>query len=184
MNFFYKLAPHQLPFPTPPLKMRTNRRTSRQKSNIFEMLTQQQIGELREAFNLFDTNNDTFITRSDLDTILPSIGNPFSVSELDAMMEEAGNISFMSFLTMIGEKLSMTDDEKVLRKALYEFNVNGKVYVKMLKEWLMNEGDVMEESEVDLFLKGCVNEDGVVNVDEVVSIVKHGEVLLADMNSK
>lgn len=156
--------------------MRVNRRTQRQKSNIFEMLTQQQIFELREAFNLFDTNSDGQVTRQDLDTILPSIGSPFTPEELDAMMEEAGSLSFIAFLTMIGEKLSLTDDKNVLMKAFGEFKEGGVVKIDLIKHWLMNEGDKMTESEVDMFLKGFT-EDGKVNVEGIVSIIKHGEII-------
>lgn len=161
--------------------MRATRRTQRQKSNIFEMITQQQIYELREAFNLFDTNSDSFVTRQDLNTILPSIGNPLAKEELDLMLNDAENLNFMAFLTMIGEKLAMTDDEKVLIKAFSEFREGGKVKAELVRHWLMNEGDRMTEMEVDMFFKGMTTDDGEINVDALVSVIKHGEVITSSV---
>ncbi|KAM0674942.1 hypothetical protein GVAV_001281 [Gurleya vavrai] len=157
--------------------MQNRRRTHRQSSNIFEMLTKQQIVELREAFNLLDTNSDTLICRNDLETFNCSIGNPFTSDEISEMVCESMEINFMMFLTMIGEKLSLTDDERSISKAFNEFKENGVVSAKELKYWMMNEGDKMNEADVDRFLKDNVD-NGEVNVKKLVSIIKHGEIVV------
>ncbi|KAM0687261.1 hypothetical protein COBT_001500 [Conglomerata obtusa] len=155
------------------------RRTQRQNSNIFEMLTKQQIVELREAFNLLDTNSDTVICKNDLETFNNSIGNPFTVAEIDEMMGESGEMSFMIFLTMIGERLSVTDDERTLNKAFREFSECGRIDEKELRYWLMHEGDKMNVKDVDKFLKGCV-ENGEVDLKNIISLIKHGEIINKD----
>jgi myosin regulatory light chain 12 len=155
------------------------RRARRQNSNIFDMLSKNQIVELREAFNLMDINSDTFITRSDLETFLGSIGDPFTKEEIDEMMEEAGeNMTFMVFLTLIGEKLSYTDDEKTILKAFKQFDEGDERLIDetFLRKWLMEEGDKMSEQDVNLLLKDVVD-NGKVDYMKLTCIIKHGEVI-------
>ncbi|EJW03332.1 hypothetical protein EDEG_02340 [Edhazardia aedis USNM 41457] len=161
--------------------MRQARRRSRQKSNIFEMLTNEQIVELREGFNFLDTNNDTYICKEDLTNFTMSIGNPFTPAEIDEMMNEVGdtNFNFMSFLTLIGEKLSQTDDENVILNALKLFDTekSGFVSEAFLRKYLVSCGDKMTDSEVDLFFKGIVENDEI-DCKKLTSIIKHGEVII------
>lgn len=155
------------------------RRQKRQNSNIFHMLTKGQIVELREAFNFLDTNSDTLVDRADLDSFLASIGEPFSSEEVDEMMAEAGDsMTYMLFLTMIGERLSCTDPEKTILEALKEFDEDGDNTVDegMLRTWLTEKGDVMTSEDVDLLLRGCV-EDGRVCCRALASKMKYGEVV-------
>ncbi|EPR80039.1 Myosin regulatory light chain [Spraguea lophii 42_110] len=163
------------------------RRGARQSSNIFQMLTQQQIMELREAFNILDVNNDTIISKDDLHNFLSTIGNPFSDAEVDEMIEEFGDeISFISFITLIGEKLSALDDEKVIVGALKEFSGDLKnkelnstdfINMKTLKNYLMTKGDKLTEEETENFLKGSVQND-LVDIKRLTMLIKHGEILV------
>ncbi|KAG5859420.1 hypothetical protein KMI_07g12640 [Encephalitozoon hellem] len=155
------------------------RRQRRQSSNIFHMLTKNQIVELREAFNFMDVNSDTFVDRKDLESFLASIGSPFSNKEVTEMMDESGdNMTYMLFLTMIGERLSCTDSEKEIFNALKEFDDNGDGTIdeKMLRAWLMEKGDQMAGEDVDLLLKGCV-ENGRVDCKSLTTKIKYGEII-------
>ncbi|AFN82768.1 Ca2+-binding protein [Encephalitozoon romaleae SJ-2008] len=155
------------------------RRQRRQSSNIFHMLTKNQIVELREAFNFMDVNSDTFVDRGDLESFLASIGSPFSSEEISEMMAESGdNMTYMLFLTMIGERLSCTDPEKDIFNALKEFDDNGDGTIdeKVLRAWLMEKGDQMAGEDVDLLLKGCV-ENGRVDCKSLTTKIKYGEII-------
>lgn len=154
------------------------RKHRRQNSNIFHMLTKNQIVELREAFNFLDTNSDTLVDRGDLENFLASIGSPFNNEEVDEMMLEAGDsVTYMLFLTMIGERLSCTDPEKVIFNALKEFDEDGNNSIDedVLRTWLTEKGEKMTREDVDLLLKGCV-ENGKVNCRSLTNKIKHGEV--------
>lgn len=155
------------------------RRQKRQNSNIFHMLTKNQIVELREAFNFLDTNSDTFVDRADLDAFLASIGSPFSSEEVGEMMAEAGDsMNYMLFLTMIGERLSFTDAEKTISAALREFDESGDNTVdeQVLRKWLTEHGEKMAPEDVDLLLKGCI-ENGRVSCKSLTSKIKYGEII-------
>lgn len=141
------------------------------------MIREDQLNELRQAFNLFDSNSDTIISKQDLKTFLMSIGNPFTEEEVDQMFDEVhGDLTYMCFLTMVGERLSMTDDEKALKKAFGEFVENGKIMERDLRKWLTEKGDKMSNEEVDAFFKGCVD-NGEVLWGNLISIIKHGEII-------
>ena len=155
------------------------RRQRRQNSNIFHMLTKNQIVELREAFNFLYINSYTLVDRGDLESFLASIGSTFSDEEIGEMMAEGGDsMTYMLFLTMIGERLSCTDPEKDVFNALKEFDDNGDGTVdeKVLREWLIERGDRMAVEDVDLLLKGCV-ESGRVDCRSLTTKIKYGEVI-------
>jgi myosin regulatory light chain 12 len=155
------------------------RRQKRQNSNIFHMLGKNQIVELREAFNLLDNNSDSIVDKADLESFLGSIGSPFTEREIDEMMGEAcENMTFMLFLTMIGERLSCTDTEKAIAGALQVFDDRGDHFIDedVLRKWLTEEGDRMSHEDVDLLLRGCV-EDGRINCKSLTGKMKYGEIV-------
>lgn len=147
--------------------MKRNRRTN---SNIFEMLHKDQITQLKEAFNMIDTDSDTMISMSDLKTILDSIGNPFSEAEINEMISDS-QLSFIHFLSLIAEKISCFDDEKTVRNSLMQFAENGKIRIDELKKWLD-----FDEDELLRLTRGCL-ENGLVDLDRMAMVLKYGEVL-------
>ncbi|EOB12165.1 Myosin regulatory light polypeptide 9 [Nosema bombycis CQ1] len=154
------------------------RRTTRQNSNIFHMLGKNQIVELREAFNIIDTNGDGIIDKADLEDFLNSIGSPFTEEEINIMIDEMGpSISFMTFITMVGERLSSIDSEKQIRQALMEFDEkgDGKIEEQVLRKWLKGE-DGLTDKEIDILIKGC-EENGQVDCNLLTSKIKYGEII-------
>lgn len=148
------------------------RRTRRQNSNIFHMLGKNQIVKLRETFNILDTNSDGLITRDDLEAFVNSIGTPFTDEEMDEMMAETGeSFSFMTFITMVGERLSSTDSEQEISRALFEFQDE-----KELKKWLSEGENALSDNDIDILLKGCL-EDNKLNLKSLTSKMKYGEII-------
>ena len=64
-----------------------DRRQKRNSSNVFHMFHKDQMGEMRDAFSLFDTDGDGKVTFDDLNTFLESIGSPYSKDEIKEMMK-------------------------------------------------------------------------------------------------
>ncbi|KAK2988579.1 hypothetical protein RJ640_001513, partial [Escallonia rubra] len=75
-----------------------------------EHLTEEQIAEFKEAFNLFDKDGDGSITTKELGTVMRSLGqNPTEV-ELQDMINEVdadqnGTIDFPEFLNLMSRKM-------------------------------------------------------------------------------
>jgi calmodulin len=82
-----------------------------------DQLTEEQIGEFREAFSLFDKDGDGTITTKDLSTVMRSFGQNPSEAELQDMIGEVdadgnGTIVFPAFLTVMARKMKNTDSEQ------------------------------------------------------------------------
>lgn len=148
------------------------KRGERQRSNIYSCLTQGQMRELRQTFDILDTDKDGLLSKSDLTEFLDTMGSPYSEAEIDEMMEELGpNSPFLSFLTLITDNLSRIDETDVILKAFKDFSINGKIKESELREWL----DI-PDADFEILVKGCVTND-LVDFAKLTSIMKHGEVV-------
>lgn len=136
------------------------------------MLGKNQIVELRETFSMIDSNSDGMISKEDLIDFLNSIGNPFTLDEISNMMSEmGGSFSFMTFITMVSEKLCNTDTEADIRTALSKFEDE-----KELRKWLKDDENGINDTDIDILLRGCLT-NGKINVNKLTSKIKFGEIL-------
>lgn len=155
------------------------RRRTRQNSNVFRTLTKNQIVQLREAFNLLDTNSDTKLCVDDLTTFLESIGSPFSQDEIKEMIEELEPTpNFMILLTCIGEKLAEVSSEKELFDSLrlFDDNNDGLIENDLLRAWMTERGDRLSPKDYEYLVRGC-EEGDLINYKKLVSKIKHGEII-------
>lgn len=155
------------------------RRKTRQNSNIFHMLSKNQLVELREAFNLLDTDSDSRLTAEDLGLFLQSIGSPFSDQEIQEMVRELEpSPTYIVLLTLIGEKLSEIQSEKELIEAFRVFDEDNDGYIDndLLGSWMTGKGNAISREDYDYLVRGCV-EGGRVNYRRLSSKMKHGEVM-------
>ncbi|KCZ82489.1 hypothetical protein H312_00147 [Anncaliia algerae PRA339] len=152
------------------------RRRTRKDSNIFGMLTQTQISELREAYNMLDVSNDGKIDKHDLLKVSDTLGlDILTLKDIEEMIGDK-ELTYMNLLTMICDKLSNLDNISVLYKAFKDFDEYGNGYINesLIRKWLENEGDAMKKDEVDYLLKDCVKE-GMVDYRKLICIMKYGE---------
>ena len=94
-----------------------------------DQLTEEQTAEFKEAFALFDKDGDGTISTKELGTVMNSLGQKPTISELEAMIKEVdidgnGEIDFGEFLTMMAKKLKETDLEEDIREAFRVFDIN------------------------------------------------------------
>merc|ERR1712222_232143 len=92
------------------------------QDTMADQLTEEQIAEFKEAFSLFDKDGDGQITTKELGTVMRSLGQNPSESELQDMINEVdadnnGTIDFPEFLTMMARKMKDTDSEEEIREA-------------------------------------------------------------------
>lgn len=65
-------------------------------------LTSEQVGELKDAFNLFDKNGDGRITCQELGIVMRSLGQRPSEDELKEMVDEVDEDGDKNFLSTHG----------------------------------------------------------------------------------
>ena len=93
-------------------------------------MTEEQIAEYKEAFSVFDKNGDGAITREELGTVMRSLGQSPTETDLQDIINEVdadrdGTINFNEFLTMMGMKMEETNRVAELQEAFSLFDKDG-----------------------------------------------------------
>ncbi|ELU00395.1 hypothetical protein CAPTEDRAFT_170361 [Capitella teleta] len=139
-----------------------------------QRLSEEQIGEFREAFSLFDKNGDGKITTSELGTVMRSLGQNPTEAELQDMVNEVdsdgnGTIDFDEFLIMMAKKMKETDSEEELREAFRVFDKDGNGFISAaeLRHVMTNLGEKLTDDEVDEMIREAdLDGDGMVNYED------------------
>ncbi|XP_014224657.1 calmodulin-A-like isoform X2 [Trichogramma pretiosum] len=142
-------------------------------------LTEDQVAEFKEAFMLFDKDEDGTITMAELGVVMRSLGQRPSENELRDMVNEVdqdgnGTIEFNEFLQMMSKKMKGAEGEDELREAFRVFDKNndGLISSVELRHVMTNLGEKLSEEEVDDMIKEAdLDGDGMVNYEEFVTIL-------------
>ncbi|XP_018901252.2 uncharacterized protein [Bemisia tabaci] len=134
-------------------------------------LAEDQVAEFKEAFMLFDKDEDGKITIAELGVVMRSLGQRPTETELRDMVNEVdqdgnGTIEFNEFLQMMSKKLKGADCEDELREAFRVFDKNndGLISNKELRHVMTNLGEKLSDEEVDDMIKEAdLDGDGMVN---------------------
>ena len=95
-------------------------------SNILENLTDEQIAEFKEAFQIFDKDGDGSITTKELGTVMRSLGQNPSDDKIRQMIidvdeDNSETIDFKEFLGLMAKKMKENDSEDELIEAFKVF---------------------------------------------------------------
>ncbi|CAD5125907.1 unnamed protein product [Dimorphilus gyrociliatus] len=142
-------------------------------------LTEEQIAEFKEAFSLFDKDGDGCITTRELGTVMRSLGQIPSETQLEKMINEIdsdgnGIIDFPEFLMMMAKKVKDTPSEEEMRAAfkVFDRDGNGLISASELRYVMANLGEKMTDEEVDEMIRETdLDGDGFVNYQEFVAMM-------------
>ncbi|XP_055297240.1 calmodulin-like isoform X2 [Sitodiplosis mosellana] len=142
-------------------------------------LTEEQVAEFKEAFMLFDKDEDGTITMAELGVVMRSLGQRPSENELRNMVNEVdingnGTIEFNEFLLMMSKKMKVAEGEDELKEAFRVFDKNndGLISATELRHVMTNLGERLSDAEVDDMIKEADSDnDGFVNYEEFVMIL-------------
>lgn len=157
----------------------TNQTIHSQTTNTMSNnLTEEQIQEFKEAFTLFDKDNNGTISKQELSTVMRSLGLSPSEQEVTDLMNEIdlnGNksIEFSEFLTLMSRQLKQNDSEMELLEAFKVFDKNGDGYISSaeLKHVLTSIGEKLSDAEVDEILKEVADGQGQINIEQFAEIL-------------
>jgi calmodulin len=144
-----------------------------------EHLTEDKIGEFREAFEIFDKDKDGYITIKELGEIMKNLGQTPTEAELQDMINEVdidgnGNIDFKEFLGLMARKMRDTDTEEELIEAfkVFDRDGNGLISAQELKHVMISLGEKITDEEVDEMIKEAdIDGDGYINYEEFVRMI-------------
>ncbi|KAH3854083.1 calmodulin-A-like [Dreissena polymorpha] len=142
-------------------------------------LTEEQIKEFREAFDLFDKDGDQTITTAELLTVMRSLGHNPSNEELMQMIREVdingnGKIEFNEFLALMEKNLRCYDSEELIRGAFEVIDLHGDGYItyQQLRQVVHDLGlDYTEDEMRDMIAEADTSGEGRVNYHDFLTVM-------------
>ncbi|KAA0704412.1 Centrin-3 [Triplophysa tibetana] len=142
-------------------------------------LTEEQKDEIKEAFELFDTDKDKEIDYHELKVAMRALG--FEVKKVDVLTilkdydrEGTGKISFDDFKEVVTDMILDQDPKEEILKAfkLFDDDETGKISLRNLRRVARELGEDMSDED----LRAMIDEfdtdgDGEINQEEFVSIM-------------
>jgi len=155
-------------------------------------LDDEQVEELREAFNLFDTEKTHTIDARELKAALRALGFEVKKEDVKRMLSDVGKdpsqpIDFNDFCEMMRgrmpDKNSRAEIDKVF--ALFDEEGNNKISFRNLKRIAQELGEDLKDEELQEMIEEADRDgDGLINPDEFYRVMrKRGNNPLDDWDS-
>ncbi|ROL41094.1 Centrin-1 [Anabarilius grahami] len=143
-------------------------------------LTEEQKQEIKEAFDLFDTDGSGTIDVKELKVAMRALGFEPKKEEIKKMIadidkEGSGVINFNDFLSMMTQKMSEKDSKEEILKAfrLFDDDCTGKISFKNLKRVAKELGENLTDEELQEMIDEADRDgDGEINEQEFLRIMK------------
>jgi len=154
-------------------------------------LTETQIFEFREAFQLFDKDGDGHVTLKELKVVFLTLGQMPSDEELMDMIREVDNdgndtIEFEEFCALMVKNMNQKDDESTLIEAfsILDEDSSGSIERSELRAMMKNFSKATEEiddTEIDALLQEADTDgDGQISFEEFTKAMMSEENAHAD----
>ncbi|WWC67362.1 uncharacterized protein I206_101270 [Kwoniella pini CBS 10737] len=151
-------------------------------NNRINNLTEDQKGEIKEAFELFDLDKDGAIDYHELKVSMRALGFDLKKSEIMKLLKDFGGedglMDFNSFERIMTEKILSRNPETELRRAfeLFDDDRTGRISLKNLKRVARELGENLGEEELQAMIDEFdLDQDGEINLDEFLAIMLDGE---------
>ncbi|KAG2730963.1 hypothetical protein G9P44_006112 [Scheffersomyces stipitis] len=146
--------------------------------NLKVELLNEQKQEIREAFSLFDMNNDGYLDYHELKVAFRALGFDLSKREvLDVIHEydtdDRNLISYENFFQSVGERIVNRDPLDEVRRAfkLFDDDNTGKISLRNLRRVAKELGENLTDDELRAMIDEFdLDEDGEINEEEFIKI--------------
>eukprot|EP00825_Cyclidium_porcatum_P049158 TRINITY_DN842_c0_g2_i1.p2 TRINITY_DN842_c0_g2~~TRINITY_DN842_c0_g2_i1.p2 ORF type:complete len:170 (-),score=61.92 TRINITY_DN842_c0_g2_i1:225-734(-) len=153
--------------------------TKVQRKNRSE-LTEEQKQEIKEAFDLFDTDGTGYIDAKELKVAMRALGFEPKKEEIKKMIadvdkEGRGVIEYQDFQDLMTVKMAERDPREEILKAfkLFDDDNTGKISLKNLKRVARELGETMSDEEIQEMIDEADRDgDGEINEEEFIRIMK------------
>ena len=150
-----------------------------QESEFIQNLSEQEICELREAFNIFDKDSDGAIALDKLILLLKSLKQNPTQNEIKELAETFGNlkINFNQFLIIMAKRIEKKniDEDKYFRSLfdVMDRNKNGKISIEEIKYLISHSNVDISEEDIKFLTKEADSDgDGLISYDEFLIFMK------------
>ncbi|NP_001040177.1 caltractin-like [Bombyx mandarina] len=151
----------------------------RKKSGPKFELTEEQKRDIKEAFDLFDTENTGKIDTKELKVAIRALGFEPKKEEIKKMIAEIdkgdGKVSFDDFMELMSVKMAEKDTREEIMKAfkLFDDDETGKISFKNLKRVAKELGENLTDEELHEMIDEADRDgDGEINQEEFLRIMK------------
>ena len=142
-------------------------------------LSEEEIEEIREAFNLFDTDGSGTIDPKELKAAMQSLGFEAKNQTIYQMIgdidkDNDGSIDFEEFLDMMTAKMSDKDTREDIQKVfnLFDDDQTGRITLRNLKRVAKELGETMSDAELmEMIERADTDQDGEISPDEFYGIM-------------
>lgn len=139
--------------------------------------TQKELDKLKEAFMIYDKNNQGVLTMKLLGTLLRYLGHSPTETEIQEIIVKMNKktISFPEFVDLMLNKKEIVDIESGVLKAfsVFDLNQNGLISADELRQALTTLGDKLTEIEAKVLIqKAKVNQDGLIDYTIFIDSMK------------
>eukprot|EP00696_Hemimastix_kukwesjijk_P014127 gnl/Hemi2/28064_TR9272_c0_g1_i1.p1 gnl/Hemi2/28064_TR9272_c0_g1~~gnl/Hemi2/28064_TR9272_c0_g1_i1.p1 ORF type:complete len:206 (+),score=91.89 gnl/Hemi2/28064_TR9272_c0_g1_i1:85-618(+) len=143
-------------------------------------LTDEQKQEIKEAFDLFDTDGSGTIDAKELKVAMRALGFEPKKEEIKKMIadvdqEGTGTIDYHEFLKMMTSKMSEKDSTEEILKAfrLFDDEDSGSISLKNLKRVARELGETMTDEELmEMIEEADRSGTGAINQEDFIRIMK------------
>ena len=156
----------------------------RKEKQFLELLSEKEICELHEAFNMFDIDSDGSIDLSQLIILMNSLKqNTKNKEELKKILKEeninnTSQIYFNQFLKIMAKRLKKrkNDEDRYLKKCFLflDRNKNGYISLHEIRYIITHYNEKITEEEIkDLMEEADTDKDGYISFDEFMEIMQN-----------
>ncbi|KAJ2778542.1 Calmodulin [Coemansia javaensis] len=142
--------------------------------------SEQNIKELRDAFALFDKDNNGVITKDELGVLMRSLSHNPSEAEIRDMINEVdengdGKIDFSEFIAMMARQpMSANGGDGEITEAFRVFDKNGDGLISAdeLRHIMTSLGEKLTDEEIaEMIREADVDGDGHINYEEFAKMM-------------
>lgn len=132
-----------------------------QKNNI-DQINEEEKFKIKEAFALFDQNDDGILTKDELITLLRALGKYVTENNVNNLIQNINTIDIHNFMIILN-KIAPKDTKQNLQEAFEIFDTenNGYINVPEFRHILTNLGEKLTNDEVDnIIMQLDINNEG------------------------
>lgn len=161
------------------MNAKTKAKTTQKTKRVRTELTEEQRGEIKEAFDLFDSENKNCIDTKELKVAMRALGFDAKKEEIKRILADVdkngeGVISFEDFYDIMSQKILDRDPVEEMKKAFYLICEEGhdKITLKSLQKVARELGENISVDELGEMLEEADKDgDGEIGEEDFIRIM-------------